>query len=88
MCIRDRCDDAYLVSPHNSTEVLERYFNYYLRNQTVTTKIFVVDDQVADLVQLENDFHGEKVGNLVTMDITLSKKLAADVKVLLETEEV
>lgn len=83
-----KCDDAYLVSPHNSTEVLNRYFNYYLRNQTVTTKIFVVDDQVADLVQLENDFHGEKVGNLVTMDITLSKKLAADVKVLLETEEV
>lgn len=83
-----KCTDAYLVCPYNSAEVLERYFNYHLRNSYVTTKIIVAEDQVADVVQLENDFHGPKVGNLVTFDLTLSKKLAADVKVLLETEEV
>lgn len=83
-----KCTDAYLVSPYNSAEVLERYYNYHLRNAYVQTKILLVDDEVADVVKLENDFHGEKVGNVVSMDLTLSKKLAADVKVLLEAEEV
>lgn len=84
-----KCPDAYLVGPHNSAEVLERYYNYHLRNQTVDTRFVLADeDDLGAVVQLEKDFHGDKRGHLVSIDLTLSRKLVADAKVLLEVEEV
>lgn len=81
-----KCKENYLVTPSNSAEVLDRYFNYWLRNTYVNTSFRLRDDDVGDLVQLENSFHGDKLGNLVDLDLNVSKLVLADAKVVLAAE--
>lgn len=81
-----KCTDAYLVSPHNSAEVLERYFEYHRRNTYATAELRLDGDEMGDLVSLGSALYNGKVGNLISVDLTLSKKLVANVRILLEDD--
>lgn len=82
-----KCKENYLVTPENSQAVLERYFAFHQRNRYITTTIRVEGDSVGDLVRVENSWLGEQVGNIVSVDMTLSKKLVADVRITLAAED-
>lgn len=82
-----KCQDNYLVTPDNVQDVLERYFDYYQRNSYVLTTVTLEGDDMGELVQLENGFHGPRLGNIATMDLTVSKKVLAELKVVLAADE-
>ena len=59
---------------------------YHRRNSYATTVLRLEGDEVGDLVSLGSALHNGKVGNITSVDLTLSKKLVANVRILLEDD--
>lgn len=81
-----------LVSVPNETgstafgELFDRLYSHALRNETVEAKFVVNGEKIGDRVQIYTD-DGARIGHILSLDYTISGKLAAGAKILLEPEE-
>lgn len=75
-----------LISSHNAERVLESCLNYAMRNKKIETKVLLSDEKPGDYVQIHTE-DGAQIGHILSMDYTISNKLAADVVILVGSEE-
>lgn len=73
--------DCTLINVSNASSVASRVYNYYLRRNTITSKIVVTDEEPGDLIALPTQF-GTLNGHVQKMKIKLSNTTAAEVEVL------
>lgn len=74
-----------LVNHLNADDVLEACFDRSMRNERIETKILLDGEMPGDYVQIYTE-DGTRAGHIISMDYTISNKLAADVVVLAEQE--
>lgn len=77
--------DCTLVNASNASAVANRVYNYYMRRNTISSKIVVSGEEPGDLVSAPTAF-GTLSGNIKSMKIKLSNTTAASVEILEDTE--
>lgn len=76
-----KLEDCTLVNASNASAVANRIYNYYLRRNTISSKIVVTGERPSDYVSIPTGF-GTLTGNIESMKIKLSNTTAADVEIL------
>lgn len=78
--------DMTLVSPHNVQDVLTACYEHSLRRDTIYGKVLTLTERPGDYVEILTDSDGVKRGHLVSLDYSISTKLAADAVILADHE--
>jgi hypothetical protein len=77
--------DATLVTKDNAEQVLDRIYNYFLKNKIMKSEFVSENEQLGDNIRIQNEFSGEKTGTIITTNISLSgNKTFLDCEVLLD----
>lgn len=79
-----KLEGCTLVNSSNASAVANRIYNYYLRRNTISSKIVATGERPADYVSVPTGF-GTLTGNIKSMKIKLSNTTAADVEILEST---
>ncbi|MDR1940027.1 MAG: hypothetical protein LBQ40_04450 [Clostridiales bacterium] len=67
-----KIEGATLINSTNSAEVLERCYNYFMKNVTVNNNIIVTDVKVGDTVEVETDYMGVITGVIESLRYNLN----------------
>lgn len=78
--------DMTLVTPYNVQDVLEACYAHNLRRETISGKVLTLTERPGDYVEILTDSDGVKRGHLVSLDYSISTKLAADAVILADHE--
>lgn len=73
--------EATLVNPQNVNEVLERVYDYYSNNESVSCRVILNEEEIGDIVSVDTDFDGTRVGAIKKMDFVFSRELTAEVEI-------
>lgn len=79
--------DMTLVTDHNVDDVLAACYDINLRIETIKGKVLTETERPGDHVSIVTEDDGVKTGHLLSLDYTVSTKLAADVEILADYEE-
>lgn len=79
-------EEMTLVSTRYAARVLQTCFDYAVRNEKIETKILVNGEKPGDFIRIHTE-DGAKTGHILSMDYTISNKLAADIVLLVGEEE-
>lgn len=72
--------DATLVNPSNGQAVLERVYQYYRNNETISAKVVAKDREVGQRGTINTVFAGQKTGTIRKMDFTFANSVIAEVE--------
>lgn len=73
--------DATLVNPQNVDEVLNRVYDYYSSNESVSCRVLLNEEEIGDIVTVDTDFDGIRVGAIKKMDFVFTRELTAEVEI-------
>lgn len=73
--------DATLVSASNAQEVLNRVYDYYQQNESVSCRVVIDEEQLGDVVGVDTDFAGTKTGTIVKMEPIFTRTMTAEVTI-------
>lgn len=71
--------DATLVTASNAQEVLDRVYEYYRNNESVSCRVLLGEEQLGDVVEVDTDFDGKRVGTITKMEPTFTRTMTAEV---------
>jgi hypothetical protein len=74
-------EGATLVNSSNAVAVAQRAYNYYMRRDTLNTRIVVDDEKPGDCRSISTPWDTALTGNIISMSLVLSRTTAADIKV-------
>lgn len=73
---------ATLVTSANAQAVLDRVYDYYSTNESVSFSAVIGEQELGDVVEVDTDFKGVMTGNITKLDFRFSrKKITAEVTV-------
>lgn len=75
-------DGAAFVNSSNVKEAAQRVYNYYMQRNTANVKIVWRGELTGDSVEVPDAWGGTHAGNIEQMDITISNKVAAELRVI------
>ena len=73
--------DATLVNPQNVNEVLNRVYDYYSSNESVSCRVLLNEEELGDIVSVDTDFDGTRIGAIKKMDFTFTREMTAEVEI-------
>ncbi len=73
--------EATLVSSSNVAAVAQRVYDYYMRRDTLNTRIVVDDEKPGDYASISSPWDTTIIGNIISMSLFLSNTTAADIKI-------
>lgn len=73
--------EATLVNPKNVNEVLDRVYDYYSSNESVSCRVLLNEEELGDIVSVDTDFDGTRIGAIKKMDFTFTRELTAEVEI-------
>lgn len=72
------------VSDNNASDVLDRVFNYYSKNQKLNVQIVIDTEQVGDMISIKSPFGETLKGRIISMDLSGAGKLIGQAVILVE----
>lgn len=75
-------DAATLVSTHNGAATAQRIYDYYLRRNTHKSKVIYNGEHLGDCLEQPTPWGTSEIGNAVSISVTLSGIVAADIETL------
>lgn len=72
------------VSENNASDVLDRVFNYYRKNQKLNVQIVIDTEQVGDVISIKSPFGETLKGRIISMDLSGASKLIGQAVMLVE----
>ena len=73
--------DATLVTASNAQEVLDRVYEYYQNNESVSCRVLMDEEQLGDVVEVDTDFDGKRVGTITKVEPTFTRTMTAEVTI-------
>ena len=73
--------EATLINSDNAQDTLNRIYNYYRNNETITARVIVNEQEVGQMVQIDTDFARTKAGTIRRMDYTFTGEVTAEVEI-------
>lgn len=74
--------EATLVTAGNAQDVLNRVYDYYAGNETISFKAAIEDQELGNCVRVSTGFKGVMTGNITKLDFKFSRrKITAEVTV-------
>ncbi len=73
--------DATLVSPNNVQSVVDRLYDYYRSNETISAKVRIKEQELGELATITSNFDGTKEGLITGMDFIFTKELNANITI-------
>lgn len=74
--------DAVLVSGSNASEVLNRVYDFYQRNESIRFRAVIDAQELGDRVEVETGFKGKKTGTITKLNFQFSRhEITAEVTV-------
>lgn len=77
-----KADGAAFVNSANVKEAAQRLYNYYMQRNKANVKIVWRGELSGDCVEVPDAWGGTHAGNIEQMDITISNKVAAELRVI------
>lgn len=74
--------EATLVTSTNAQKVLDRVYDYYSQNESISCRVVVDGQELGSIVNIDTGFNGMKTGCITKMDFHFSrKKITAEVEI-------
>jgi hypothetical protein len=74
--------EATLVTASNAQDVLERVYDYYSSNESISFSAVINDQELGNVVNVDTGFKGYKTGNITKLDLKFSRReITAEVTV-------
>lgn len=74
--------DATLVTSQNAQAVLDRVYQYYSSNESISFRATINDQELGNRVNVATGFKGTMTGNITKLDFRFSRrKITAEVTV-------
>jgi adenine specific DNA methylase Mod len=74
--------EATLVTASNAQDVLERVYDYYSNNESISFSAVINNQELGNVVSVNTGFKGYKTGSITKLDLKFSRReITAEVTV-------
>lgn len=77
-------EETTLISSSNSAEIIEKVYDYYLKNKTLKCDFVLSGEETSDTVKIETEFAGTKKGIIKSLDLDIKNKLIGKAEIQIE----
>lgn len=74
-------EEATLVTSDNVWDVVQRVYDYYADNESVSASVMVSEEEIGEVAEIDTDFDGKKVGNITKMSLRFTSRMFAEVTI-------